>query len=78
MDTATRTKAATDAVSGGVLSPNEARFKYFGLGKVPGGEHVYAQQQNWPLADLSNREIQPAAPVTAPPDEDANEDADAG
>jgi len=66
MDTATRTKAATDAVSGGVLSPNEARFKYFGLGGVPGGESCYMQQQNWPLIDLSSRTVAAPPPVPAP------------
>jgi HK97 family phage portal protein len=67
MDAATRTKAATDAVTGGVLSPNEARFKYFGLGAAAGGEHVYMQQQNWPLAQLSGPREQPAAPPTIAP-----------
>jgi HK97 family phage portal protein len=80
MDTATRTKAATDAVTGGVLSPNEARFKYFGLGNVPGGEHVYMQQQNWPLAQLSGPRELPAVPPPAvpPPDPEDEDDADAG
>lgn len=79
MDTATRTKAATDAVTGGVLSPNEARFKYFGLPSVPGGEHVYMQQQNWPLAQLSGpREVPAAPPAAAPATEDDDEDPDAG
>jgi HK97 family phage portal protein len=89
MDTATRTKAATDAVSGGVLSPNEARFKYFGLGKVAGGDTPYMQQQMFSLEALSERDSinpfsQPAAPPAATAtedendDDDANEDADAG
>jgi HK97 family phage portal protein len=85
MDTATRTKAATDAVMGGVLSPNEARFKYFGLGSVPGGETPYLQQQMFSLEALSERDSlkpfsQPAAPAAAPPTEDAEteEVADAG
>jgi len=90
MDTATRTKAATDAVSGGVLSPNEARFKYFGLGTVPGGDSPYMQQQMFSLEALADRDSlkpfsQPAAPAAAPPTDDeadeaddANEDADAG
>ena len=67
MDTATRTKAATDAVTGGVLSPNEARAKYFGLGRVAGGESCYMQQQNWPLVDLGAPAVMPAAvPAAAP------------
>ena len=70
MDTATRTKAATDAVSGGVLAPNEARFKYFGLGGVPGGDHVYMQQQNWPLVQLSGRPLPTTAPAAPPVETD--------
>ena len=76
MDTATRTKAATDAVTGGVLSPDEARFKYFGLGGVPGGNHVYMQQQNWPLAQLSGPRELPAVPPAAAPADDADDDDD--
>ena len=40
MDTATRTKAAHDAIAAGAMTPNEARFKYFGLGPVPGGDYA--------------------------------------
>ena len=40
MDTATKTKAAHDAISAGAMSPNEARRKYFGLGPVPGGDYA--------------------------------------
>jgi HK97 family phage portal protein len=87
MDTATRTKAATDAVSGGVLSPNEARFKYFGLGAVAGGDTPYMQQQMFSLEALADRDSlkpfsAPAAPAEAPPAADAavedDEVADAG
>lgn len=77
MDTATRTKAATDAVTGGVLSPNEARFKYFGLGSVPGGDSPYMQQQMFSIEALAERDAmqpfaKPAAPA-APPAEDDDE-----
>jgi HK97 family phage portal protein len=60
MDTATRTKAAHDGIMAGVLSPNEARLKYFGLGPVDGGETPYLQQQMYSLAALATRD--PAAP----------------
>jgi HK97 family phage portal protein len=86
MDTATRTKAATDAVVGGILSPNEARAKYFGLGGVAGGDSPYMQQQMFSIRALAERDAdqpfsQPAAPaapapVTQVPDEDADDDED--
>jgi HK97 family phage portal protein len=76
MDTATRMKAAHDAIAGGVLTPNEARFKYFGLGPVEGGDTPYLQQQMYSLAALATRD--PAAPqamaapaAPAPPSEPA-------
>ena len=40
MDTATRIRAAKDAISSGGMSPNEARKTYFDLGPVKGGQHV--------------------------------------
>jgi HK97 family phage portal protein len=69
MDTATKTKAAHDAISAGAMSPNEARLKYFGLGPVPGGDTPYLQAQYWPLADLAARELPakvPAAQTSLP------------
>lgn len=70
MDTATKTKAAADAVGAGAMSPNEARKKYFGLGSVKGGDTPYMQQQNFSLAALDERDktnplVAPAKP--APP-----------
>ena len=56
MDTATRTKAAADAIGGTVMSPNEARWRYFGLGSVPGGASPLAQQQYFSLAALAQRD----------------------
>jgi len=69
MDTATRTKAASDAISSGALSPNEARRKYFGLGPVPGGESPLAQQQYYSLAALAERDAGggPVPPTPTPP-----------
>lgn len=68
MDTATRTKAASEAIGSGAVSPNEARAKYFGLGSVKGGATPYMQQQNYSLAALDERDrnspfAAPAAPV---------------
>jgi HK97 family phage portal protein len=65
MDQATRTKAAHDTIAGGVLTPNEARLKYFGLGPVDGGDTPYLQQQMYSLAALASRDtsVPPAMPV---------------
>jgi HK97 family phage portal protein len=73
MDTATKTKAAADAIGSGAMAPNEARAKYFGLGSVKGGQTPYMQQQNYSLAALDDRDRDqpfakpaPAAPAAAP------------
>jgi len=80
MDTQTRTKAASDAIGSGAVSPNEARAKYFGLGKVQGGDTPYMQQQNYSLAALDERDrnspfaTTPApVPAPAPPAQAAGE-----
>jgi len=61
MDTATRVESASKSIQGGGMSPNEARKKYHGLGKVEGGETPLLQNQMWPLAQLADRET-PSAP----------------
>lgn len=76
MDTATKTKAAADAIGSGAMSPNEARAKYYGLGPVEGGETPYMQQQNYSLASLAKRDagdpLAPPEPDPGPsPDDDA-------
>lgn len=75
MDTATRTKAAADAIHAGAMTPNEARKKYFGLGPVVGGDTPYMQQQMFSLAALAERDAdhpftKPAAPPAAAPAEE--------
>lgn len=84
MDTATRTKAAAEAVGGGVLSPNEARLKYFGLGPVKGGDSPMVQQQYYSLAALAERDADqpfskptPATPRERIDDEPPQEDDEA-
>jgi HK97 family phage portal protein len=68
MDTATKTKAAHDAISAGAMSPNEARRKYFGLGPVPGGDSPFLQAQYYSLEALAMRDLAPPAAVApAPP-----------
>lgn len=67
MDTATKTKAAHDAISAGAMSPNEARRKYFGLGPVPGGDTPYLQSQYYSLEALAKRDLAvPADPAATP------------
>jgi len=69
MDTATRTKAAADAIGSAALTPNEARRKYYGYGPIAGGDSAYMQQQNYSLKALAARDratpaATPSAPVT--------------
>jgi HK97 family phage portal protein len=66
MDTATRTKAAADAIGAGAMSPNEARRKYFGLGPVDGGDTPYLQQQMFSLAALAERDAAEPFAKSAP------------
>lgn len=56
MVTATKTKAAAEAIGSGAMAPDEARKKWFGLGPVPGGATPYMQQQNYSLAALAERD----------------------
>ena len=68
MDTVTRVTSAKTAIEGGGLSPDEARFKYHGLGPTPGGKSVLAQQQNYSLAALAERDANdPFAKPALPP-----------
>jgi len=70
MDTATRTKAAADAIGSATLTPNEARRKYFGYGPLTGGDSAYMQQQNYSLAALAARDrenpLMTPSPVGSP------------
>lgn len=73
MDTASKTKAASDAIGSGGMAPNEARFRFFDLPPVTGGDAPYLQQQNYSLEALAKRDAQPdpfakapAAPVPTP------------
>jgi HK97 family phage portal protein len=86
MDTETRVKAASESVRSGVLSPNEARLKYFGLGPVKGGDSPMTQQQYYSLAALAERDADqpfskptPATPPSAaePEDEEPEDEAEA-
>jgi HK97 family phage portal protein len=80
LDTATRTKAAHDAIGSGAMAPNEARKTYFGLGSVKGGDSPYMQEQNYSLEALAERDANkpfnkpaPGVPAVAPADTEADE-----
>lgn len=68
MDTATKTKAAADAIGAGAMSPDEARARYFDLGPVEGGDTPYMQQQMFSLKALAQRDAQDpfSKPTPAP------------
>lgn len=76
MDTASRTKAAHDAIMSGAVAPNEARKTWFGLGPVPGGSTPYLQQQMFSLAALAQRDA--ADPFATPAPAPAAKPADPG
>lgn len=57
MDTATAIQVAKDGVAGSVFTPDEARAR-FDLPKLPGGDTIYMQQQNYSLAALAKRDAQ--------------------
>jgi len=78
MDTATQVKTLSEATRGMLMKPDEARRK-LGFGKVEGGDAVYAQQQDFSLAALAQRDrndpfSKPDAPATPEPVVAANDD----
>lgn len=81
MDTPTKVKAVADGIQGRFLTPNEGRRK-FDLKPVKGGDSVYAQQQDYSLAALAERDRNdPFAKPEPPPQrepEDEPEDDDEG
>lgn len=66
MDTATKTKAAGDSIGSSAMTPDEARKKYLGLGKIKGGDTAYMQQQNYSLEALAKRDEGDPFPTPAP------------
>lgn len=78
MDTATQVKTLSEATRGMLMKPDEARRK-LGLGKVDGGDAVYAQQQDFSLAALAKRDqndpfSKPESSAPAATSEPANDD----
>ena len=68
MDTNSRTTAARNAIVAG-MSPNEVRNTFYKLAPVPGGELPFLQQQNFPVANLAERQA-PAEPLADSPVEE--------
>jgi HK97 family phage portal protein len=68
MDAETQAKADAELVKAGILSPNEARARH-GLKPVKGGESPMAQQQQFSLAALAERDSDSpfSKPEPAPP-----------
>lgn len=66
MDAATKTSAASAAISSGGMAINEARRKFFDLGPLPGGHTPYMQQQYFPLDQIAAQKITPPQPPPAP------------
>ena len=83
MDTSSKVKASADAIRGGGMAPNEARFRYLDLGPVPGGASPYLQQQNYSLEALAKRDAKEdpfasgkTTPDDAPPPPSDTDEAD--
>lgn len=80
MDEASQVTTLTTAISGSLLTVNDAR-KRFGMAPVEGGDSIYMQQQNYDLKALAERDRnspllpQPPAPpaLPAPAEDDADE-----
>jgi hypothetical protein len=66
MDSQTQITVLAEAVSKGILSPNEAR-RVLGYIDVTGGESPMAQQQMFTLQALANRANAPALPAAPAP-----------
>jgi len=66
MDTAAKADAASKGVTAG-LSYNEARFRFWDLGPVEGGDSPLAQQQNYSLEALAKRDASADPFGKAPP-----------
>lgn len=68
MDTVTRVNSAKTAIEGGGMAPDEARWKYHGLGPTNGGASPMMQQQNYSLEALAKRDAGDpfAKPAPAP------------
>lgn len=69
MDSTAKADAAQKAILSG-MSPDEVRFRFYGLGPVSGGSQPFLQRQNWPLtllgADAKTVTADPATPTPDP------------
>lgn len=67
MDQATQAKTLGEAITGGLMKPNEGRRK-MNMPPVTGGDSVYLQQQNYSLEALAKRDAQEDPFGTAKPE----------
>lgn len=66
-DSLAKTERLAKGIQGGLLKPDEGR-RALNRGKVPGGNNVFMQEQNWPLDTLAAREVPvKGAPAPAAP-----------
>ena len=75
MDSRTLTAMIKDAVTGGVMTPDEGRFK-LGFAPTPGGDKCFMQQQMLPLdSEVRDKQAQPqpAAQASQPANDNADQ-----
>lgn len=73
MDTKTQMETLSEGVKGKMLTPNEARMK---LSKAPlkGGDDIYLQMQDFPMATLSKRKSPDDSKTSSTPSATASDD----
>lgn len=66
MDEATQVETVTKGIQGSLFTINDGR-KRMGLPPLEGGDTVYMQQQDFPLAEVMNNVLPEPAPAAPPP-----------
>lgn len=67
MDEATQVETVTKGIQGSLFTINDGR-KRMGLPPLEGGDTVYLQQQDFPLAEVKNNTLPEPVPATPQPD----------
>lgn len=65
MDEATQISTLKTAVDGKIMTTNNARAR-LGLAPISGGDTIYMQQQDFPMAEVMNNKLPDPAEVAAP------------